>query len=253
MIKKILFCCIFFSFSSALFAQFKFSGQIPTAKRYKASQVVDSAYGITMYDKLNPSIGGDSVRNEKGYAAQGQIIDYYEDGKIIHKGYYVDGQLKLYSNYFENGQIEREFKIVTIKKCHMTIFYNTGKIKSDITYYNGQVESEQDFYPNGNVSYIEESDKSLEHIIKRDSYLENGQPESTFELRDADKKKHKEYLYDKKEYFPNGKVSKSGSMKYVPAVNDYQKDGTWNLYDESGKLIEVDDYINGMLNDQKRQ
>jgi len=253
MIKKILFFILFSSISCSVFAQFKFKGQVPP-RLYTQVEVYDSAYGIAMYDKLNPAIGGDSIRNDvKGYAAQGQIEDHYVDGKILHKGYYVDGQLKTYTNYYENGQIEREFKIITLKKCHMAIFYSSGKPKSDITYYDGQVQDEQDFYPNGQVSYIEESDKSIEHIIKRDSYTESGQPESIFELQDPEKKKHKEYLYDKKEYYPNGKLNKEGPMKYVPAVNDYQKDGTWKLYDDTGKLTEIDDYVNGMLNDQKRQ
>ena len=44
-----------------------------------------------------------------------------------------------------------------------------------------------------------------------------------------------EKIYSKKEYYENGNIKAEGDMLYNPAVSDYQKDGAWTVYDESGK------------------
>src|SRR5689334_12695522 len=74
-------------------------------REFKA--VYDSTYGINIYEALNMNTGGDSTRNDvKGYALQGWMEDFYPDGKVLHKGYYIDGQLKAYKNFYPNGQLE---------------------------------------------------------------------------------------------------------------------------------------------------
>ncbi|MBL7888196.1 MAG: hypothetical protein JNL24_01515 [Bacteroidia bacterium] len=238
--SRILFISIFIIAGKLSFAQF--FGQIPQATKYNATKVVDPEYGITMYEKLNFQIGGDSVRNDKkGYACQGWIEDLYESGKLIHKGYYEDGHLKIYKNFYENGNIERSFKILDFKRCNMQLFYPDGKLKSDITYYEGAEQIWTDYYNNGQISYTEESAKSMEYLIKRNSYAEDGKPQDLFELIDPKKK-----IYTKKEYYENGSIKAEGTMKYNKAVADYQKDGLWKNYDEKGKMKE-EKYVNGEL------
>src|ERR1035437_6148177 len=168
-----------------------------TPNKYKASKVVDPVYGIRMYEKLNFAIGGDSVRNDrKVYAAQDWVQDLYESGRVLHRGYYEDGHLKIYKNFFENGNVEREFKVTDLKRCHMQIFYSDGKVKSDITYYDGNPQIWTDYYPNGQIEYMEENTKGMEYLIQRKSYLENGKPQELFELIDPKKK-----IYSKTEYY----------------------------------------------------
>lgn len=236
--KKLLFILFIFIFnSSTIFAQF--FGQIPQQTKYNAAKVVDAEYGITMYEKLNFALGGDSVRNDKkGYACQGWIEDIYESGKIIHKGYYEDGHLKLYKNFYENGNIEREFKVIDFHKTSMKLYYPDGKIKSDIIYYDGQSLIWTDYYSNGQIEYYEENDKSMQFVIKRNSYEENGTPKDLFEMIDPKKK-----LYTKKEY-ENGKLVAEGTIKYNKQVGDYQKDGIWKIYGSNGKVTE-EKWVNG--------
>ncbi|MGZ4034460.1 MAG: hypothetical protein ACXVPY_13410 [Bacteroidia bacterium] len=228
--KKLLpIFILFFSIQSS-FAQFL--GQVPVPNKYNAAKVIDPDYGITMYEKLNFYTGGDSVRNDKkGYACQGWLEDVYETGSTIHKGFYEDGHLKVYKNFFPNGNVERSFKLTEYKKCNMQIFYPDGKLKADITYYDGNPQLETDYYENGQIEYIEESSKNMEYLIQRKSYAQDGKPQEIFELTDPKKK-----IYSKKEYYENGNIKAEGTMKYNPGAIDYQKDGDWKDYDEQGKV-----------------
>jgi len=102
MIKRFLFIASLFLFGTTVFAQ-AYADQIPQLRKYKSEDVVDSAYGITLFDKMAPSLGGDSLRyDKKGYSAQGWQEDYYMSGKLLHKGFYVDGELRAFKNFYEN-------------------------------------------------------------------------------------------------------------------------------------------------------
>ena len=66
---------------------------------YVPDAVINEKYVITMYEKLNIMLGGDTVRNDpSGYAANGYLEDYYTTGQLLHKGFYVDG-LNLYYGF----------------------------------------------------------------------------------------------------------------------------------------------------------
>lgn len=230
--KKLLFFFLL-TFSIKLsFAQF--FGQIPVPVKYSEAKVVDPEYGITMYEKLNFYTGGDSVRNDKkGYACQGWMEDIYETGQTLHKGFYEDGHLKLYKNFYSNGNVERSFKQVDFKRCNLQLFFPDGKLKSDINYYDGNPQMWTDYYPNGQIEYTEVNTKNMEYLIVRKSYAEDGKPQEIFEMIDPKKK-----IYSKKEYYENGNIKSEGTMIYNPAVTDYQKDGMWKEYDESGKVTQ---------------
>ena len=74
---------------------------IAQSKSYAPEAVIDEKFGIQIYEPLNIMLGKDTIRNdENGYAANGFIEDFYTSGQLLHKGFYVDGQLKLYKNYY---------------------------------------------------------------------------------------------------------------------------------------------------------
>ena len=218
-----------------------FSNQVPQLKRYKPSEIIDPDYGIIRYNKLVPMIGGDSLRYTKdGYNAQSWQEDYYVSGKLLHKGFYSDGGIKIFKNFYENGQVERTFSSTDLKHSKMEIFYDDGKIRSTINYYDGNPQNQYDFFRNGAPEYIEENDKNIEFLFKRNSYYENGLPASLFELVD---KKTKKYI--KKEFYENGRVKEEGSMVFRKDLGDYQKEGTWTYYDQKGNTIKTEKYHAG--------
>jgi antitoxin component YwqK of YwqJK toxin-antitoxin module len=222
-----------------------YSDQVPSLKRYDPKDVVDSTYGITMYEKLSPLLGGDSVRyDKKGYNIQGWWDDYYKSGKLLHKGFYVDGQLRAYKNYWENGQMERIYRVTDNKHCEVFLYYPDGKIKSEVHYYNGVANKQTDFFPNGNIDLQEESHGDNDYLIKRNTFYENGNALIIFELIDKRKK-----IYMHKEFFEGGKIKEEGTLKFSEAKGDFVKDGEWKYYNESAKLLKTEKYQNGELRD----
>jgi hypothetical protein len=220
--------------------QLPLKAQFVPGNVYDAAKVIDPDYGIKIYERLNLQTGGDSVRiDKKGYACQGWVEDKYTDGTLMHKGYYEDGQLKIYKNYFPNGALERTFKNNDFKRCTLVIYFQDGKKKSEITYYLGNPQIWTDYYPNGQIEFAEESTKDMEYLIYRRSYLEDGKPQELFEITDLKKK-----LYNKKEYYEDGKIKAEGMMRFSPAAYDYQKEGAWKVYDENGKES-IENYVKG--------
>ncbi|MBI3502480.1 MAG: hypothetical protein HY063_11875 [Bacteroidetes bacterium] len=239
MVKKLLLCFILF-----IGCHFSFTvcqAQVKKGEVLEFVDVYDSAYGINVYDNLCIGTGGDSTRNDgKGYAAQGWIEDEYPDGKLLHKGYYIDGQLKAYKNYFPSGQLEREFKMTDLSKSAMNIFYQDGKPRSVIAYSGSNTLKEEDYYPSGQLSYVEEYDRKCEYYLQRKFFNLNGKPTSTLDITDTKRK-----TYDSKEYYDNGNLKEEGQMIFNTALGDYQKNGKWKFYNENGGVKEEKTFSKG--------
>lgn len=220
--------------TSTLFAQ---------SKSYAPEDVINEKFGIQMYEPLNMMLGGDTVRNDaNGYAANGFIEDFYSSGQILHKGFYVDGQLKIYKNYYPNGTVERNFRVTDVKKSKMSIYYSDGKPKSEIEYVEAEAQKWTDYYTNGNVEFVEEYHKSFLYYIFKANYFEDSKPENTLELTDK-----KKLIYSQKYYHKNGNLKEEGEMKYNKVLFDYERIGTWTKYDESGKAIKKVKYASGKV------
>ena len=215
-------------------------------KKYIPEAVIDEKYGIIMYKNLNMMLGSDTVRNVSGYAANGFVKDFYVTGQMLHRGFYVEGQLKVYRNFYPDGTVERNFRMMDTKKSKMDIYYKDGTPKSKITYINNEAQSWEDFYPNGTLEFIEVYDKNIQHYVEKANYFEDGTPENTLVL---DNKKKLTYIQTY--YHENGKVKKIGQMKYLKTEFDYQNIGTWVEYDENGKAIKEIKYASGAIISEK--
>lgn len=237
--KKALSIFISFLLFTAAFAQVKKGDTYITLP-------VDSLYGITRYEKLNFYLGGDSVRyDKKGYSASGWYEDYYENGQVCHKGYYVEGHLKVYTNYYMDGKVERNFKC-EFTKGSMKTFWPNGNPHADIEYQNGVAMKETDYYSNGQVEFSEEYNKDGQYILRK-FFFPNGSPEAFLELVDPKKK-----IYNSKEYYDNGNLKEQGQLVYKPGTGDYVKEGKWLLYDENGKLVSEQFYSKGEMASEKK-
>ncbi len=222
------------------FAQYKNVFAKQNEKKTYDTTIIDPDYGIMLFEKYNPKTGGSEVRNNGGYAAQGWIEDYYDNGKLLHKGYYVEGQLKVYKNFYPDGILEREFKSAGLSNGELTTFYKSGKIKSKSLCAETFILKYEEFYENGQLEYLEEYDKKGEYYIRTQNYFENGKPESILELKDP-----KKLVYTKIEYHENGNVKEQGAVYYSRSAGDYYKAEIWKEFDENGKLIKEVAYENG--------
>lgn len=227
--------------SISLVAQNNFKKQLPEQIKYTAS-IVDETFGITIYEKLNMVLGGDSVRKEGGYVVQNWKEDFYENGQMLHRGFYIDGQLKVYKNYYPDGQLERDFVNVDGYRSKCTLYYPNGKIKSQVTYNEGAPLVWSDYFDNGNIQYYEEYDKKmLFHVAKR-SYYKNGQAESLMEL--IDKKK---LTYSQNEFYETGTKRVVGSLRYDMDIFDYYKTGKWIYFGNTGTPTKEELYNDGKI------
>lgn len=223
------------------YAQTNFKSQLPEKPVY-TKDIVDSEYGILLYEPLNMVLSGDSVRMENGYVVQNWVEDYYDNGQLLHRGYYIDGQLKVYKNYFPDGTLERSFVNVDGYRAKVSIYYPNGTVKSEVDYNEGAAMVWTDFYDNGNIEYFEEYHKSMMYHIAKRSYYKSGQAESLFEMTDK-----KKLDYSQNEFYESGTKKLAGTLKYDKDAYDYFKTGKWFYFNEAGKPIKDEEYTDGKL------
>lgn len=202
------------------------------------STIIDEEYGIDFFDKYNSVLDGDSLRvNEFGQASQGWVKDYYDNQSLLHKGYYINGKLRVYKNYYPDGKLEREFKYTGTYKCSLKKYFPNGELKTSVTYINGEVSKWEDFFPNGNVAYREIYNATKGYIISRLSFNDKGLPELIMTLKNK-----KEMTYRYSTYFESGIKEEEGEMIYNSSVNDYVKNGVWKLYNEKGEVVTTENF-----------
>jgi antitoxin component YwqK of YwqJK toxin-antitoxin module len=228
-----------FSIQAALELQAQgFSNQgLHLKKRYLQSEIWDSLEGISMYNKLAIGLGGDSVmRNALGYAEEGWVENHYVSGKLLHRGFYRNGQLLVSKNFFENGQCERSIEQIDPLRCTMELFYENGKQKKLLKYYEGKPYKKYEFYGNGMPKSAEENEKEMTYLISRKSWHRNGQMEQILELMDV---KNKTYL--QKLYYESGELMSEGTL-VLREEKEYMKDGIWQYYDPEGRRKKIERY-----------
>jgi antitoxin component YwqK of YwqJK toxin-antitoxin module len=234
------------SLSGIAYAQpVDFASQVPAIPKYTEA-VVDDVYGIKIYERLNLSLKGDSMRYCGGYSCSGWIEDKYENGKLLHKGFYRDGQLQVYKNYYPDGTLEREFKGIDAYSSSMKLYHPNGKLKSEIKYQGAEVQEWIDYNKDGIMVHHEKWDKKLDYKEIDKSFFADGSVEFSLEL--VDKKK---LIFNQKEYHKPNVLRAEGQMMFSMAKYDYQKVGKWIYYDESGKPVKEETWTNGALSKEK--
>jgi antitoxin component YwqK of YwqJK toxin-antitoxin module len=129
----------------------------------------------------------------------------------------------------------------------MILYWINGKVRSDIIYYQGQDEVTHEYYENGNPEIAEEYAKKLDYLMYRTFWYENGKTQSDLQLVDKKKKK-----YSLKEYYENGQLQDEGTMQYYAEIDNFMKEGTWKVYDETGKLVAVQEYVRNQMTEEKK-
>ena len=238
-VNRLLLLASFFCLGYNAFSQGIFDKQLPRHK-YDVN-VVDSTYGIIMYEALNSSLGGDSIRKCGVYACQSWQEDIYLTGQLLHKGFYIDGQLKSYKNYYPNGQLERDFNSLDNYHSSVKIYYPSGQLKSDVEYDEGTAKYWTDYTPEGKVQFTEKMNRSMEYYEFQKYFYDNGVPQKIMELKD---KKKLTYLYE--EYHPNGKLKLQGTKVYSKDNGQYVNQGTFKYFDENGTETKSESWDNGL-------
>ena len=236
--KKIHYIVIIsFIYIGSMRAQ-RFADQVPQTKRYLQKDIVDPVDGIKMYNRLIEAIGGDSITyNKAGYNLQGWNEDYYMSGKLLHRGYYIDGRAIVFKNFFENGQCERTVVNPDPLHCNIDVYFENGKQRKQTNYYNGLPQKLYEFFENGLPKYTEENEKEMKYLTLKKSWYDNGQMQDVLELTDVKNKK-----YTQKYFYENGQIKSEGPMVLSIDGKTYVKDGVWSFYDSNGKNKRTEKY-----------
>lgn len=220
--------------------------QIPTVKKFTQAEVIDGDLGITRYNNLIFRLGGDSSRLCKDYQCSGWVEDYYENGQALHKGYYEQGYLRVFKNFYANGNKERDYKIIDDKKSNLKVYFENGEIKSEITYVHSEPKEWTDYNTDGTIAYQEINDVGDGHMIYQKMCDDKGKVESEMKLENK-----KEKIFDHKLYYSTGAVKEAGKTQYVESLMDYVKIGTWQIYNPLGEVVKEQTYAFGKLSEEK--
>lgn len=226
---------------------------ISSAQYYDAPTWVDEQYVIgdggteplaelERYERLNKSLGGDSIRLCDGQPCIGWVEDAYADGTLKHKGYYDGGELVLYKNYYQNGALERDFKQLDALKSVMRAYHDNGNLRSEARYADGASYEYTDYYVDGKMRYQEVKHRKQPYYITMNLFAGDGNPISKLLL--VDKKKIE---FNQQEFHPGGALKCEGRARYDPARMDTQRIGTWNYFDTAGGVVKEEDYDGGKL------
>ena len=228
MVKYLFTFLIILIFENSI-AQFEFDNQI-IQKNY-TEEIVDSVNGIIIYEPLNLYLKSDSTRIEGGYAVNGWKEDHYNNGQLLHRGYYLDGQLKVYKNYYPDGKLERSFKNYETYKSKEILNYPSGEIKK-LSYYLNNFAIEKIHYNiNGKIKYHVKFNEDLVSFEKEIKYYENGNKKKE-QLLNNEKKKTYFFI----EYFMDGSTKTKGQLKFNIDSKDYDKFGKWIYYNSNGEI-----------------
>lgn len=197
---------------------------------------------LEVYDRFNATIGGDSIRMCGGQPCSGWVEDNYPDGTLKHRGHYEGGRVMLYKNYHPNGDLEREFRAIDVRKSTMKQYYKANVLRSESRFLEGVSVEYKEHYPNGTLRYHEERHRSEPYYLRMDLYAADGKPISLLQL--VDKKKIE---FELKEYYPGGLLKTSGRARYNRARMDSQRIGTWAVYAPDGSLEKEELYVDGKV------
>lgn len=201
--------------------------------------------GIVEYDKYNPIVGGDSVRYCGKVPCNGWIKDYYEDGETLkHQGSYENGKLRsVYKNYYQNGQLERFFKIsASGASSSVETYFENGNKHYKVVYRRMDIIEYEEYQENGKPEVLEKMDKKGVYHLYQKYFFPNGNIYSEMVLEDKEKK-----VYSYSTYFENGKKRSEGKRVHQKATGDYIKHHRWVYYNEAGEVVKRENYSFGVI------
>ncbi len=197
---------------------------------------------IDAYDALNQALGGDSVRVCDGRPCTGKVEDHYPDGVLEHRGYYQDGRLLVYKNFWPSGALEREYQVVSNTRSSLTTYHPNGQLRTVAVYVKGDQRSYAEHYVNGQLRYAEERHTDLPVYTRMDLFAPDGRPISTLALVDK-----KRVVMAQKEYWPNGQVRCEGRSQYDRQQGDSGRIGEWVYFDDHGQPLRKESYVGGKV------
>ncbi len=242
--NRLYFLLLVFVTNFSIFAQEEIL-EIPNTNEFKPQleHIESKEYGIHLYDQYATFHKEPLIRKDaNGNPITAKQEDFFSEGTTLHKGIYLDGKLRSYTNFFPNGNFERNYKYKTDGTGELQVFFNNGYYRSIQKYANFNAYLWEDYYENGKLAYIEKRNKksNVPELIQENDY--KGNTISLIEISDS-----KKLIFIKTVYFPNGKLAEQGNLVYSKELQDFRKDGTYFTYNTLGKPTSEVVYQMGMM------
>lgn len=206
-----------------------------------SEEVESPKEGIIIYDQYCSFNESPSVRYDGQKAVlNGKKTDNYSNGLILHSGDYQNGILNSFTNYYQNGSIERKYKSKGSGTGELECFYLNGYYRSLKKLIDFKVYELEEYYDNGVLAHTEVKDKKSFYptTIVDQSY--SGQVINTIEISDK-----KALMYIQTIFLPNGKKIEEGELKYLPETDEFIHEGVWITYDKKEQQSSHVIYENG--------
>lgn len=198
--------------------------------QYDLEEVEDADDGIVIYDQYCPGLMG-QVKLRKdvfNHLADKNQVDYYSNGKVLHRGVYEEGSLLKYRNYYPNDQLERELKVKSGKPKLFISYYIFGEIRERKVFDDGFIMLHEKYHYSGKLKYLMEiADVGYLKIEQWND--EDGFPLKYSELIDEDS-----LIYEIAENYPSGTIKNKRHYIYDPKTETYCNHGHFVAYTETG-------------------
>jgi antitoxin component YwqK of YwqJK toxin-antitoxin module len=179
--------------------------------------------------------GGNTYRLCYGKKCNGEIIDTFPNGKIKHKGFYINGQLDgEVIDYYENNQRKSIGNYSNGKPIGIWFnYYENGNIQAESVY------SEELYYPTEKTYYYENGqiENTYKHYKNDYAIFDlsfNKKGDTTMCLILIDSLKLKYNFYEK---YEKGNLKESGQFQMKDIIGMTQI-GVWKIFNEQGVLVE---------------
>lgn len=186
------------------------------------------------YSLLAEFLAIDTLRYQNTSLAQGWLEDYYPSGELKHKGFYKNGKLLLYKNYFVSGICSQALTSSDPLNHCIETFYPNGFLNEQKIYFNSQLKKCSEYFENGCVKSKTEFDRENKLIIYKKVWYSNGLLKSEMKLTDYLTK-----TYSEKNYYDNGLLREEGNLLISLDNKSYKKNGVWNTYDRTGRGLKT--------------
>lgn len=200
--------------------------------KYDLEELEHEEDGITIFDQYCEGLAGKiKIRKDRfNDVLDKEHIDFYGNGKMLHKGFYDNGALIHFKNYFPNSQVERDLRVKKNKPKELTCYYMFGEIRERMVFDDGILMLHEKYHYSGRLKYLMEiSDIGYLKIEQWND--EDGTPLKYIELINEDS-----LIYEMAEMYSSGTVKEKGKYTYDPKIDTFQRDGKMVKYSETGTL-----------------
>lgn len=188
---------------------------------------------FNQYEALVFKLGGDSVRYCGNYPCENWVVDYYSTKEVVHRGFYKNGILESYYNFYPDGTKEREFRVLNDNDYFYRLYYPNGNLRIEKYLYRKVTKELNLYFKNGSLKEKVLVNPKTEQLISRKTFDRDNNLIYSVEFNEEANN------YFEKSYFSNG-VLHTETLVEIPDLNaPYIQVAPKKVYNPNGSLKEI--------------